>query len=198
MTDTRVPLSLYQVSEQTHSIICITGTNFSQLLLTHSQQASLTRASRCNTQIAIVLVFEQACGNTKSVHRSCVWDKTLTTLLTTLDRDLLRQATLNVTETIQDIHTWNTVIRSKRTPNPGVLARIDRRHELDTLRDLISKEVENQRPDVMVVDVSSRRIFVIEVARTEDSTDKLRRGSMNIYDVGNSRHSVSLILSKII
>jgi hypothetical protein len=41
-------------------------------------------------------------------------------------RDLLMQATLNVTETIQDIHAWNAVIRSKRAPNPGALAKIGR------------------------------------------------------------------------
>ncbi len=72
-----------------------------------------------------------------------MWDKTLSTLLTTLDRDLLMQATFNVTETIQDIHVWNTVIRSKRAPNPAALAKIGRRHELDTVRALISKEVIN-------------------------------------------------------
>ena len=33
----------------------------------------------------------------------------------------------------------------------------------------------NQRPDVIVVDANLRRIYVIEVARTEDSTDQLRR-----------------------
>jgi hypothetical protein len=32
------------------------------------------------------------------------------------DHDLLMQTTFNVTETIQDIHEWNTVIRSKRAP----------------------------------------------------------------------------------
>ena len=92
-----------------------------------------------------------------------MWDKTLSTLLTTLDRDLLMKATLNVTATIQDIHTWNAVIRSKRAPNPGTLGKIGRRRELDTLRESISKEVVNQRPGVIVVDVSSRRIHVIEV-----------------------------------
>ena len=65
-----------------------------------------------------------------------MWDKTLLTLLTTLDRDLLMQATLNVAETIQDFHVWNVVIRSKRTPNPGALAKIGRRRELDTIRAL--------------------------------------------------------------
>jgi hypothetical protein len=70
----------------------------------------------------IVQVFEQACGNTKSVNRS----KTLSTLLTTLDRDLLMQTTFNVTETIQDIHAWNAAIRSKRAPNPDALAKIGR------------------------------------------------------------------------
>ena len=79
-----------------------------------------------------------------------------------LDRDLLMQATLNVAETIQDIHVWNAVIRSKRAPNPGALAKIGRRRELDTLRDLISKEVVKQRPDDMVVDGISRRIYVID------------------------------------
>ena len=80
------------------------------------------------------------------------------------------QDTLNVTETIQDIHAWNVVIRSKRTPNPGALAKIGRRRELDTIRALINKEVVNQRPDNIVVDAKLRRIYVIEVARTEDST----------------------------
>ena len=84
-------------------------------------------------------MFEQACGNTKSVNRSYVWDKTMSTLLTTLDRDLLMQTTFNVTETIQDIHTWNAAIRSKRAPNPHALAKIGRRRELDTVRTLISK-----------------------------------------------------------
>ena len=91
-----------------------------------------------------------------------------------VSRDLPIQATLNVTETIQDIHTWSVVIRSKRTPNPGDLAKIGRRHEIDTLRESIRKEVVNQRPDDIVVDVSSLRIHVIEVPRTEDSTDQLR------------------------
>ena len=132
-------------------------------------------AARCNAHNAIVQVFEQACGNTKSVNRSCVWDKTLSALLTTLDRDLLMQTTFNVTETIQDIHVWNAAIRSKRAPNPDALAKIGRRRELDTVRALISKEVINQRPDGIVVDANLRRIYVIEVARTEDSTDQLRR-----------------------
>ena len=66
------------------------------------------------------------------------------------------------------------MICSKRAPNPGALAKIGRRRELDTLRDLIRKEVVNQRPTGIVVDASSRRIYVIEVARTEDSTDQLR------------------------
>ena len=105
-----------------------------------------------------------------------MWDKTLSTLLTTLDRDLLMQAsTFNVTETIQDIHVWNTAIHSKRTPNPVALTKIGRRRELDTIRALISQEVMNQRPDGIVVDPNLRRIYVIEVARTEDSTDQLRR-----------------------
>jgi hypothetical protein len=82
--------------------------------------------SVCSAHKTIVQVFEQVCGNTKSVNRSCVWDKTLSTLLTTLDRDLLMQATFNVTETIQDIHVWNTAIRSKRAPNPAALAKIGR------------------------------------------------------------------------
>jgi hypothetical protein len=77
-------------------------------------------------------VFEQACGNTKSVNCSYVWDKTLSTLLTTLDRDLLMQTTFNVTQTIQDIYEWNEAIRSKREPNPDTLATIGRRLELDT------------------------------------------------------------------
>jgi ribonuclease HI len=132
-------------------------------------------AARCSAHNAIVQVFEEVCGNTKSAHRSCVWDKTLSTLLTTLDRDLLMQATFNVTETIQDIHAWNAAIRSKRAPNPAALAKIGRRRELDTVRALISKEVINQRPDGIVVDANLRRIYVIEVARTEDSTDQLRR-----------------------
>jgi hypothetical protein len=110
----------------------------------------------------------------QSVNRSCVWDKTLSTLLTTLDRVLLIQATFNVTETIQDIHAWNTVIRSKRVPNPDVLPKIGRWHELDTVRALISKEVMNQRPDGIVVDANLLRIYVTEVARTEDSTDTSR------------------------
>ena len=46
---------------------------------------------------------------------------------------------------------------------------------LSTLRESIRKEVVNQRPDGIVVDAISRRIHVIEVARTEDSTDQLRR-----------------------
>ena len=104
-----------------------------------------------------------------------MWDKTLSTLLTTLDRDLLMQTTFNVTETIQDIHAWNEAIRSKRAPNPDSLAKIGRRRELDTVRALISKEVINQRPDGIVVDANLRRIHVIEVARTEDSTEQLRR-----------------------
>ncbi len=119
-------------------------------------------------------MLEQVCGNTKSVNRSYVWDKTLSNLLTTLDRDLLMQATFNVTETIQDIHAWNVTIRSTRAPNPDALAKIGRRRELDTVRALISKEVINQRPDGIVVDANLRRIYVIEVARTEDSTDQLR------------------------
>jgi hypothetical protein len=53
-----------------------------------------------------------------------VWDKTLSTLLTTLDRDLLMQGDFNVTETIQDIHAWNEAIRSKQAPNPAGLAKI--------------------------------------------------------------------------
>jgi hypothetical protein len=85
------------------------------------------------------------------------------------------QATFNVTETIQDIHAWNAAICSKRAPNPAALAKIGRRRELDTVRALISKEVINQRPDGIVVDANLRRIYVIEVARTEDSTDELRR-----------------------
>ncbi len=108
-------------------------------------------------------MFEQTCGNAKSVNRSCVWDKTLSTLLTTLDRDLLIQTTFNVTETIQDIHVWSSAIRSKRVPNPDALAKIGRRHELDTVRALISKVVINQRPDGIVVDANLRRIHVIEV-----------------------------------
>jgi predicted RNA polymerase sigma factor len=84
------------------------------------------------------------------------------------------QTTFNVTETIQDIHVWNTVIRSKRAPNPAALAKIGRRRELDTVRALISKEVINQRPDGIVVDANLRQLHVIEVARTEDSTDQLR------------------------
>ena len=84
------------------------------------------------------------------------------------------QTTFNVTETIQDIHVWNTVIRSKRAPNPGVLAKLGRRRELDIVRDLIRKEVMNQQPDGIVVDDNLRRIYVIEVPRTEDSTDQLR------------------------
>jgi hypothetical protein len=77
--------------------------------------------------------------------------------------------------TKSDIHSWNEVIRSKRAPNPGALAKIGQRHEFDTLRGSISKEVVNQRPDGIVVDATSRRIHVIEVARTEDSTDQLHR-----------------------
>ncbi len=42
-------------------------------------------ASRYNTHNAIVKVFEQICRNTKLVNRSCVWDKTFPSLLTTLD-----------------------------------------------------------------------------------------------------------------
>ncbi len=102
------------------------------------------------------------------------WDKTLSTLLTTLDRDLLMQTTFNVTETIQDIHVWNSTIRSKRSPNPDTLAKIGRWRELDTVRALISKEVINQRPDGIVVDASLCRIHVIEVEWTEDSTEQLR------------------------
>ena len=132
-------------------------------------------AARCNAHNAIVQVFEQACGNSKSVNRSCVWDKTLPTLLTTLDRDLLMRTTFNVTETIQDIQAWNTAMRSKRAPNPDTLAKIGRRRELDTVRALISREVINQRPDGIVVDANLLRIYVIEVARTEDSADQLRR-----------------------
>ncbi len=99
----------------------------------------------------------------------------MSTILITLDRDLLMQTTFNVTETIQDIHEWNTVIRSKRTPNPDTLAKIGRWWELDTVRSLIRKEVINQRPDGIVVDANLHRIYVIEVAWTEDSTDQLRR-----------------------
>jgi hypothetical protein len=55
------------------------------------------------------------------------------------------------------------------------LAKIGRRRELDTVRILIRKEVINQRPDGIVVDANLRRIHVIEVARTEDSTEQLRR-----------------------
>ncbi len=95
-------------------------------------------------------------------------------ILTTLDHDLLMLVTLKVVETIQDIHVWHTVIRSKRAPNPGALAKIGRWRELDSIRALIRKEVVNQRPDDIVVDVNWRRICIIEVARTEDSTDQLR------------------------
>ena len=79
--------------------------------------------------IASVVVYPATVSGrlAKSIHRSCVWDKTLSTLLTTLGRDLLMQATFNVTETIQDIHVWNAVIRSKRTPNPVALTKIGRR-----------------------------------------------------------------------
>ncbi len=43
-----------------------------------------------------------------------------------------------------------------------------------SVRVLINKEVINQRPDGIVVDANLRRIYVIEIARTEDSTDQLR------------------------
>jgi hypothetical protein len=119
MSDTRSPPRLHQVLDS---------------------HVDTQRAAAHNT---IVQVLEQVCGNTKSVNRSYVWDKTLSTLLTTLDRDLLMQTTFNVTETIQDIHVWNAAIRSTRAPNPDTLAKIGRRRELDTVRSLISKEVIN-------------------------------------------------------
>ena len=59
--------------------------------------------------------------------------------------------------------------------------KIGRRLDLDTVRVLINKEVVNQTPDDIVVDVNFRRIYVIEVDRTEDSTDQLHRVFVRKY-----------------
>ena len=116
--------------------------------------------------------FGQSAESFTHLQHKCrisVWNKQLNTFLQSLEA-ARPQSTLLNSLTLQDLKAWKQILG--HTHDSPLQA--GRKRTLEEVRHYFERKDLGKRPDGMVFDLQDRTIYVIEVARTGDSTGSLR------------------------
>jgi hypothetical protein len=120
-------------------------------------------------------VPEKTLSQVQPDQRFLVWDKSIPTLLTDVHHHEQLRHALNAVDTPAAVRAWTKTWCSKTVPNSAYLATLGRQRDPQQLKHYIEPHIEKQRPDDICVDLRDRRVFVIELARTDDEPEALRQ-----------------------